>query len=276
MKEISLGEMHSFSIRQDVIPYYYTQFHAHPEVEIVHIEEGKGLHFIGRHVSGFQPGDVVMIGADVPHYWKRSEEEVTMAAILHFRENFWGDAFLRLSENTHIRSLLNKAKQGIVIKGDTAKQAADMLSRMLLAGGTEKLILLLNLLHVISRSDELQFLSDSIILPDKDEMDRINNVYRYSQLHFNRKIDLEEIAAVAYISPNSFCRFFKSKTKKTFSRFLMELRVGHACKLLMENRFNNKRICYESGFNNFSNFHKCFKQVTGRSPQEYQKALHVD
>lgn len=276
MKEISLGEMHSFSIRQDVIPYYYTQFHAHPEVEIVHIEEGKGLQFIGKHVSGFQPGDVVMIGGDVPHYWKRSEEEVTMATLLHFRENFWGDAFLRLSENTHIRSLLNKAKQGIVIKGETAKQAAGMLSRMLLAGGTEKLILLMNLLHVISRSDELQYLSDSIIPPDKNEMDRINNVYRYSQLHFNRKIDLEEIAAVAYISPNSFCRFFKSKTKKTFSRFLMELRVGHACKLLMENRFNNKRICYESGFNNFSNFHKCFKQVTGRSPQEYQKALHVD
>lgn len=276
MKEISLGEIHSFSIRQDVIPYYYTQFHAHPEVEIVHIEEGKGLQFIGKHVSGFQPGDVVMIGADVPHYWKRSEEEVTMATLLHFRENFWGDAFLRLSENTHIRSLLNKAKQGIVIKGETAKQAADMLSRMLLAGGTEKLILLMNLLHVISRTDELQFLSDSIIPPDKNEMDRINNVYRYSQLHFNRKIDLEEIAAVAYISPNSFCRFFKSKTKKTFSRFLMELRVGHACKLLMENRFNNKRICFESGFNNFSNFHKCFKQVTGRSPQEYQKALHID
>lgn len=266
--------MHSFSIRQDVIPYYYTQFHAHPEVEIVHIEEGKGLQFIGKHVSGFQPGDVVMIGADVPHYWKRSEEEVTMATLLHFRENFWGDAFLQLSENMHIRSLLCKAKQGIVIRGETGKQVVQMLARMLAAGGTEKLILLMNLLHIVSRSEDLQFLSESMILPDKDEMNRINNVYKYSQLHFNRRIDLEEIAAVAYVSPNSFCRFFKSKTKKTFSRFLMELRVGHACKLLAENRMNNKRICYESGFNNFSNFHKCFKQVTGKSPLEYQKAFH--
>ncbi|MRG45162.1 helix-turn-helix domain-containing protein [Chitinophaga sp. SYP-B3965] len=276
MKGISLGEMHSFSIRQDVIPYYYTQFHAHAEVEIIHIEEGKGLQFIGKHVAGFQPGDVVMIGANVPHYWKRSEEEVTMATLLHFREDFWGETFLRLGENTHIRSLLNKAKQGILIKGETGRQAADMLSRMLGAGATEKLILLLNLLHVISRSPDLQFLSVSIIPPDKDEMDRINNVYKYSQLHFTRKIDLEEIAAVACISPNSFCRFFKSKTKKTFSRFLMELRVGHACKLLMESRLNNKRICYESGFNNFSNFHKCFKQVTGKSPLEYQKSFQLD
>lgn len=273
---MSLGEMHSFNIRQDVIPYYYTQFHTHAEVEVVHVEEGKGLHFIGKHVSGFQPGDVLMIGAEVPHYWKRSEEEVTRATLLHFREDFWGETFLRLHENAHIRSLLQKARKGIVIKGDTGKQAADMLNRMLNAGATEKLILLLNLLHVISRSEDLEFLSDSMISPDKDEMDRINNVYRYSQMHFTRKIDLEEIAAVACISPNSFCRFFKSKTKKTFSRFLMELRVGHACKLLMESRLNNKRICFESGFNNFSNFHKCFKQVTGKSPLEYQKSFQLD
>jgi len=276
MKGISLGEMHSFSIRQDVIPYYYTQFHTHPEVEIVHIEEGKGLRFIGKHVSGFQPGDVLMIGAEVPHYWKRSEEETTRATLLHFREDFWGDTFLHLHENAHIRFLLHQAKKGIVIRGETGKQAADMLARMLQAGATEKLILLLNLLHVISRSGELEFLSESMISPDKDEMDRINNVYRYSQLHFTRRIDLEEIAAVACMSPNSFCRFFKSKTKKTFSRFLMELRVGHACKLLMESRLNNKRICFESGFNNFSNFHKCFRQVTGKSPLEYQKSFQLD
>jgi len=100
---------------------------------------------------------------------------------------------------------------------------------------------------------------------------RINLIYDYSIRHFRRPIQLEEIAAVANISPNSFCRFFKSRTRKTYSRFLLELRVGHACKLLIENNLSIKQLCYESGFNNFTSFYKYFKLITGKSPLGYQR-----
>jgi transcriptional regulator GlxA family with amidase domain len=103
------------------------------------------------------------------------------------------------------------------------------------------------------------------------EKDRINAIYEYSIRNFKRKIQLEEIADVANISPNSFCRYFKSRTRKTYSQFLIELRVGHACKLLIENNHCIKRLCYESGFNNFTSFHKYFKMITGKSPLVYQK-----
>ena len=101
--------------------------------------------------------------------------------------------------------------------------------------------------------------------------ERVNIIYDYSLRHFRRAIQLEEIAAVANISPNSFCRFFKSRTRKTYSRFLLELRVGHACKLLIENNLNIKQICFESGFNNFTGFYKYLKLITGKSPLSYQK-----
>jgi transcriptional regulator GlxA family with amidase domain len=101
--------------------------------------------------------------------------------------------------------------------------------------------------------------------------ERVSIIYEYSLRHFHRAIHLEEIAAVANISPNSFCRFFKSRTQKTYSRFLLELRVGHACKLLIENNLNIKQICFESGFNNFTGFYKYFKLITGKSPLGYQK-----
>jgi transcriptional regulator GlxA family with amidase domain len=101
--------------------------------------------------------------------------------------------------------------------------------------------------------------------------ERVNCIYDYSLRHFRRAIQLEEIAAVANISPNSFCRFFKSRTRKTYSRFLLELRVGHACKLLIENNLSIKQICFESGFNNFTGFYKYFKLITGKSPLGYQK-----
>ncbi|HEY9342264.1 MAG TPA: helix-turn-helix domain-containing protein, partial [Hanamia sp.] len=103
------------------------------------------------------------------------------------------------------------------------------------------------------------------------ESERINAIYEYSIKNFRRKIQLEEIAEVANISPNSFCRYFKSRTRKTYSQFLIELRVGHACKLLIENNQCLKRLCYESGFNNFTSFHKYFKTITGKSPLIYQK-----
>lgn len=83
---------------------------------------------------------------------------------------------------------------------------------------------------------------------------------------------MEEMASVANISPNSFCRYFKSRTRKTYTQFISEIRVGHACKLLIEDSMNVKQICYESGFHNFASFHKHFKMITGKSPLTYQKS----
>jgi AraC-like DNA-binding protein len=76
---------------------------------------------------------------------------------------------------------------------------------------------------------------------------------------------------VGNIGPKSFCRYFKLKTRKTFTQFLTEIRVGFTCKLLIENKLSIKRLCYESGLNNFASFHKAFRIITGKSPLNYQK-----
>ena len=269
----------SFSIRQNIVPDLYNQLHYHPEIEIVYIEEGSGTQFIGENISRYKAGDIIMIGSNLAHLWKcegnddgKYEKTVTKATVLHFEKNFWGNAFLDLQENAYIKLLLERSRQGIVLQGNTRDKVATLLTGMLKATGGDKIILLLNVLNTIALCDQLNFLSSNVDTTTRaDEGDRINDVLKYSITHFSRRIDLEEIAAVAYISPNSFCRFFKSKTHKTFSQFLIELRVNHACKLLKENKLNSKQVCCESGFNNFANFHKCFKQITGKSPVEYQK-----
>jgi AraC-like DNA-binding protein len=109
---------------------------------------------------------------------------------------------------------------------------------------------------------------------DADD-DRINKIYEYSLSNFREKISLKEIAEVANMSENSFCRYFKSRTRKTFMQFLIEIRVGHACKLLIENKMNIKQIYYESGFNNVTSFHKYFKIITGKSPLMYQRQFLI-
>ena len=223
---------------------------------------------------------MVLVGSNLPHYWRFDdiyfEEDATVTAdvrVAHFCQDFWGSQFLELPENIHIKTILDKAKRGLQITGKTRQKVADLLGSLLHASDNQRIILLIEALNLIANCDQLETLSSIGFRYDviKDEKDRINAIYEYSVKNFKRPIQLDEIAGVANISPNSFCRYFKSRTRKTYSQFLIELRVGYACKLLIENNLSIKQLCYESGFNNFTSFHKYFKMITSRSPLTYQK-----
>jgi AraC-like DNA-binding protein len=280
--KVSREPGHSFSVRRDLVPYINNRWHFHTEVELIHFEQGRGTQFVGDNMKRFNAGDVVLVGANLPHYWRfddpyfeEDHEQCTDVRVAHFCENFWGGNFLDLPENIPLKSLLEKAKRGIQIEGEAKKKVAVLLEQLLEAEGMPRLLLLMEALHVMAISDEsgiqpLASIGFKHRLPEA-EHERVNLIYEYSLQHFKRAIQLEEIAAVANISPNSFCRFFKSRTRKTYSRFLLELRVGHACKLLIENNLSIKQLCYESGFNNFTSFYKYFKLITGKSPLGYQR-----
>lgn len=278
--KVSKGPDRSFSVRQDLVPHVNNRWHYHQEVELIHFKKGEGTQFIGDSIRRFKAGDVVLVGANLPHYWRfdelyfetgsRAQADVRVA---HFNEAFWGASFLNLPENKSLKTILDKAKRGIQVTGKPRQKVAELLEQLLLAEGPQRLILLIEALSAIGASKHLTLLSSIGFQPVniEAETDRINAIYEYSVKNFKRKIQLEEIAEVANISPNSFCRYFKSRTRKTYSQFLIELRVGHACKLLIENNHCLKRLCYESGFHNFTSFHKYFKMITGKSPLAYQR-----
>src|ERR1700712_3067276 len=125
--KVTNGPAHSFSTRQDTYPYVNNLWHYHPEVELIHICKGTGTQFIGDNIKRFNEGDVVLVGAYLPHYWryddqffKHDAETHADADVIHFLENFWGDQFLALPESKAIKILLEKAKRGIHITGETA------------------------------------------------------------------------------------------------------------------------------------------------------------
>ncbi|MFC0773067.1 AraC family transcriptional regulator [Terrimonas alba] len=271
---------YSFSVRQDLVPYVNNRWHYHAEVELIHFKKGEGTQFIGDSIKQFKAGDVVLVGSNLPHYWRFDdsyfEEEAKEKAdvrVAHFCENFWGSQFLQLPENVHIKGLLDRAKRGLQITGKTRYKVAELLEALLQTDNNYRILLLMEALTLIADCKQLQPLSSIGFKYDlvENEKDRIKAIYEYSIKNFKRPIQLEEIASVANISPNSFCRYFKSKTRKTYSQFLIEIRVGHACKLLIENNLSVKQLCYESGFNNFTSFHKYFKLITNKSPLTYQK-----
>ncbi|WP_184541852.1 AraC family transcriptional regulator [Mucilaginibacter sp. FT3.2] len=278
--KVSSGPAHSFNVRHDVLPDINNRWHCHPELELIYLKKGSGTQFIGDSIKQFKAGDMALVGSNLPHYWRFDDVYFNDADngdvevfVVHFCENFWGDQFLQLPENKLIKILLEKSKRGLQITGGTKEKVATYMAAMLNMDGAERIIMLLRALNTIATGTPSNYLASIGFKYDHNdsENDRLNNIYEYSMQNFRKKIYLDEISDIAGVSSNSFCRYFKSKTRKTFSQFIIEIKVGHACKLLIEDKLNIKQLCYDSGFNNFSTFHKHFKLVTGKSPLMYQK-----
>ena len=269
----------SFSVRKDMSPYINNRWHYHTEIEMVCFHKGTGTQFVGDHIKRFMPGDIVLVGRDLPHYWRfdpsgTDESTAPYATVVHFYENFLGEQFLHLPETKVIRSLLEKAKRGLSMRGKEAAKVAVQIEKIYTSEGLSKIIALLDCLMMIAAAPQLNLLSSIGFKADfrEAENDRMNNIYNFALNNFKNKIQLEEIAAVADLVPNSFCRYFKTRTGKTFSKFMTDIRIGYACKLILENRLDVKQICFESGFNNFTCFHKSFKAITGKTPKLYQES----
>jgi len=278
--KVSNEPQRSFSVRQDLVPHVNNKWHMHAELELIHIKSGAGTQFVGDNIRRFRSGDVILVGAHLPHYWKfdapffeEASSRVTDVRVAHFNETFLGGQFLQLPENSGIRNLLDRSRRGLQVFGRANQEVAAILEKLLTIEGSQRIILMLEALTILSEEKKCTQLSSIGFQPTgvTTDNERIQAVFDYSIKNFKRKIKLEEIADVANISPNSFCRFFKSRTRKTYSQFLIELRVGYACKLLIETNQCLKRLCFESGFNNFTSFHKYFKIITGKSPMMYQR-----
>lgn len=278
--KITSGPSISFSARADAKPAVNNNWHYHPEVELIHVIKGEGTLFAGDTTIRFKPGDLILLGSNLPHYWRFDDAYTqhkplpSFIELTQFCENFWGNDFLNLPENRSIRTLFVRAKKGIIVQEKIAFKAKKILHQLIEANGPDRLLLLLQLLSTLSKTGNCNYISATHSFEfDVSENERINAIYNYTLQHFKTKIYLKEVAAVANLSPNSFCRYFKSRTRKSFSTFVQELRVGYACKLLSENKMSIKEICFESGFNTFTHFNKQFKSIKDLKPNEYRKQM---
>lgn len=278
--KVSRSPESSFNILKKKGGDFHSQWHFHPEIELIYIQKGRGTRFIGTDVHRFEPDELYLFGANLAHMWRcdpeyfqedsRQKAEVT---IIYFRQDFLGEHFFKTPDLKVIDTLLEKAKQGIKITGSTKQKVKKLMDSLSTAKGVERITLLLTALELIAQSNERQVVNSVLhqIDIDKTEMDRFNKVFQYITNHYQQKITLAEIAAVANLSTKAFCRYFKSKTSKTFNRLLLEVRVAHACNLLMEKDLSVNEVCYDCGFNNLSNFNRYFRKITNKTPTEYKR-----
>lgn len=285
LRKVDTGYNYSFSVREDIYPYLYNRWHYHPEAELTLIRKGTGIRLVGDSVEQFEDNDLVLLGAGVPHYWRsdsryfEQDENLKVEAVaIHFKEDCWGRELLEMPELFTIKKLLIDAKRGISITGKTKQTLIPMMHDMLEARNAKRVILLLDMLQLIAQSKDLKLLSSLGFSKSYDHAntDRINDIYNYTFNNFQKEISIREIAAAVNISHNSFCRYFKTRTMKTYWQFLLEVRIGYACKLLIDDKMSVARICYDCGFNNLSNFNRHFKSMVGMTPLQYSKAFLQD
>lgn len=277
--KVPVQPQHSFSVRFDSLPNFFTEYHFHPEVELVYIHKGTGTQMVGNNLKRFKQGDLTLIGSNLPHLWKCDEvyfkKNSTLkaeATVIHFMPNLFGDAFLNLPENKAIEKLLLKAKAGLTITKQTKTQVVQMMQEMLQCSASRRILLLIELLHLLSATKNYTTINnkEQIIEYSNKANERMNAVLKYLLVNYTTNISLDKIASIANMSTNAFCRYFKKSTQKTLSTFIQELRINHACKLLAETNQSISAICYESGFNNLSNFNRYFKAILGITPQQYK------
>jgi len=278
--KVSLGPESSFDIRQNKGPNFYNQWHFHPEIELIYIHKGRGTRFIGNNVSRFESDELMLIGSNLDHMWRcdpeyflKGSKLTAEVSVIYFHHDFLGDKFFASPELKTINSLLEKAKQGIKITGNTRYQLRDLIMKLPEATGIDRITTLLNILDKIAKTKEKQFVN-SVYHPvkfEEAEANRLNKIFHHTLTNFQNKISLTDIAAVANLSPKAFCRYFKSKTRKTYYNFLLEVKVAHACNLLLQKDMTVYSVCYESGFNNLSNFNRYFKKIMNKTPFEYKR-----
>ncbi|MDB5109735.1 MAG: AraC family transcriptional regulator, partial [Mucilaginibacter sp.] len=238
LKKANPNPEHSFNIHKDIGHDMLSAWHYHPEIELLHIKRSYGRCLIGDHVGPFKSGDTFLLGSNLQHtfhhekkYMERTDEKIGESVVVLFKNDFLGDTFLNLPEINNIVKLLNTSKLGLRIKGETRKKVAKIAEEMLTDSPTRKLINLLSALELIASTKEYDLISSSGFNHEVNNIDkdRINTIFEYTFTNFHEKIVLEDVAALINMGKHSFCRYFKSKTKKTYIQFLMEVRIGHAC-----------------------------------------------
>lgn len=270
--------LHSFRVNYARLPFLDTPWHFHSDVELFYNVKGIGKRFVGDSIENFYEGDMVLLGANLPHVWKNGKEYYqnnpqlgVEAIVVQFKEDSFGESFFDIPEMLSVKALLVSSKRGLRIAGETHTHISSELYKLVNLEGVERFNKLIYILDIISRSSDLIPLATKSFekLIRADRTDSINNVFEYVANNFRKDIQLIEVAKVANMSRTAFCRFFKQRTLKTFFQYLNEVRINYACKLLIEGKLSVAEISYECGFNSPSYFIRQFKNVKSETPKSF-------
>ena len=256
---------------------FFDKLHRHDEIQISLIVSGRGTLFAVDGIHPFRPGDLFLIGGGNPHFFRSQPDGPCHMVSVFFTREAFGDGFFDTPELTELRPVLDKATASYRLTSHR-KQARTFMLELPDAGSFDRFILLLRLLKTLSGS-RMEPVSEGASgrRISSAEGQRLQSVFEFATRNFREEMRLEQVAALAHLTPNAFCRFFKQRTRKTFFRFLTELRIEHSRQLLAGNReMPIGEVARASGFNSITRFNRQFRELCGCTPGEFRKKGAAD
>jgi AraC-like DNA-binding protein len=274
IQKLPLTENSSFVSRTYRTPNFEVPWHHHIEYELILFTEGSGMSFVGNYIGGFETGDIFFLAKNLPHTFRKRDDLITSAVVVQFREDCWGADFFSSQECAKIAPLFAKSTHGLKIEGKSKAQLTNLIKALEGATGLQRIISLCKCLDLMATEKDYVTLSTEMIRqPNPKGNEKIDRIFDFTISQFQKNIGLQEVASLANMSVPAFCNYFRKCTQKTYINFLNEVRIGYACRLLLNTNYSINDICFESGFQSPQNFNKQFYKLKRVTPSGYRKQV---
>lgn len=282
MRSIQVEQFHpSQGISFDITVYnsLYNRgpnvFKVHEDYELTVLYNCSGKRIVGNTIQNFYEEDMFLLGPNLPHSLIVDDPEKSKAVCIHFTEDSFGQNFFTTPQNTSILKLLSRVSLGCHFYGPEVSGIKEEIKHIKDLDPFHQMMCFLDVLYRLSKVKDYTILSSPGYQPvlKRKEAKRMSLIYDYIMGNFHKKLSLEELSSLINVSSATFCRLFKKSMNKNFSEFISEVRIGHACKLLMDSDLSVAEICYLSGYNHLTHFNKQFKQLMGKTPKVYREGF---
>jgi len=261
-------------------PYFYDKLHQHPEMQLSLVLEGEGRLIGGDYIGRFAPGDVFLLGHDVPHVFRSDEkyyapnQPARSHAIFVFIDlKALTGGLHDITELQEVKRFCEQVTGCYQVQGPAQVEITRQVQAIEHETGLGRLLGVLHIIEQLMQPGAMRCLNvtDQMRNLSEREVKRMQQVLNFLMAHSHRAITLEEVAAVANMSREAFCRFFKERTRKTYVRYLHELRLTNACQLLLHTNQTVASVADTCGFANLSHFNRVFFKIIGTTPSSYRR-----
>lgn len=278
-EQIAISDSNPIRARYYQYPHFTYPWHFHSEYELIYVEHGQGKCLVGDSIIDFSDGDVILFGSSLPHCMQDMPEESDLSPSVNgvniqFEKNSMQYSFSHYIQFTSIYHLLQESQRGIRFSTATHPEILLPLTHIPSATGVEQIIHMLELLQSLSTCMEKTYAASPNynLEPFTFADQKISKLIGFLNKHYTSSLTLSDASQTA-MNPTAFCRYFKEKTGKTFKQYILEMRIGYACKLLAVGQMNMSQISLECGFETVTHFNRCFKKITGMTPTAYKMLI---
>ena len=255
--------------------------HQHPVYELNFVERAPGVRrIVGDSNEVIGEYDLVLITSpDLEHVWEQNTcvSEDIREITIQFDIDFSANSLFDRNPFNSMKRMMVEAQKGLCFPLDAIMKVyreLDTLSSI--KDGFYAFMQFLTILYELSKCEGARALSSTSFAKIEVPSDsrRVQKVKTFIDAHYREDIRLAQLSDIAGMSDSSFSRFFKLHTGRNLSDYIIDLRLGYACRQLVDSTNSVAEICYASGFNNLSNFNRIFRKRKGCSPSEFRENYH--